>query len=200
MLAHLRSPNFRTDFLRYLDQDPVHNLTEARNLERRCLSDRNIFFWVEDNQPAAVLCVAYTQGLTDDVETILNKDSALHLFPDHAVFYSVFKTDAPSTTPNVGATLIREAAAWIARNHPEIKNYVTMSPIPSLSAHFSAVPAVEDIAALLAAQRDPVSRFHLRNGARVLRVIPAADHSERRLQQSWGAMVNYDYTQTVLGS
>ena len=40
---------------------------------------------------------------------------------------------------------------------------------------------------------DPVSRFHLGNGARVERLNPLADLSANGLKQSWGMMVNYLY-------
>jgi malonyl-CoA decarboxylase len=199
MLAHLRSDNFSDAFLSLVDQDPVHSLTEARSLERRCLSDRNIFFWLENDLPTAILCVAFTLGLTDDVDTILDHHSPVQDTADHAVFYSVFKTDQPSTQMNVGATLIREAAKWIHDNMPGISNFVTMSPIPNLSAHFTEPPSMDAILEFLQAQRDPVARFHIRNGATVLRIIPNADKSERRQQQSYSTMVNYNYTDLVLG-
>lgn len=40
---------------------------------------------------------------------------------------------------------------------------------------------------------DPVSRFHLGNGARIERINPLADNSAQGLQQSYGLMVNYLY-------
>lgn len=40
---------------------------------------------------------------------------------------------------------------------------------------------------------DPVANFHLRNGAKVLRLNWAADKSEKGLDQSFGMMVNYQY-------
>lgn len=40
---------------------------------------------------------------------------------------------------------------------------------------------------------DPVARFHLGNGAMVHQINPAADLSDKGLEQSWGMMVNYLY-------
>jgi malonyl-CoA decarboxylase len=40
---------------------------------------------------------------------------------------------------------------------------------------------------------DPVARFHLGNGARLERINPMADLSEKGLTQSYGVMVNYRY-------
>lgn len=194
MLVHLRSANFKSEYLNYVQQDPVHALTEQRNVERRCRFDRNIFFWVENDVPTAVLCVAYINGLTDNIDDILDANSTVCLDASHAIFYSVFRTDKPTGIQNTGAKLIREAAQWIKANMPQIKNYVTMSPIPNLSAHFPEPPSIEAVMEFLQAQKDPVAKFHIRNGARVLRVIPNADLSERRKAQSYSNMVNYDYT------
>ena len=96
--------------------------------------------------------------------------------------------------------LIREAATWMKENMPQIRNYVTMSPIPNLSAHFAEPPSLESITEFLQAQKDPVAKFHIRNGARILRIIPNADSSEKRKTQSYMNMVNYDYTPNIQGS
>ena len=45
----------------------------------------------------------------------------------------------------------------------------------------------------LSLRKDPVARFHLRNGARLHRVCTKADRSNLRLKQSYGTMVNYVY-------
>jgi malonyl-CoA decarboxylase len=199
MLSHLRASNFNNSFLNYVDQDPVHSLTEQRNLERRCRYDRNIFFWIENDVPVAVLCVAFIKGLSDNIADIIDADSKVCLDADHAIFYSVFRTDKPTMIQNAGAKLIRESAQWIRANMPQIKNFVTMSPIPNLSANFSEPPSMDAIMEFLEAQRDPVAKFHIRNGAKILRTIPNADNSERRRAQSFGHMVNYDYTPNVIG-
>lgn len=197
MLIHLRSANFTKKLLHSVYQDPVHAITDKRNLERRCRFDRNIFFLIENDVPVAVLCVAYTNGLPNNIDEILDLESPVSLFADHAIFYSVFRTDAPSQTQNAGAKLIREAAQWIKSNMPQISNYVTMSPIPNLSAHFPEPPSLDGIMEFLQAQKDPVAKFHIRNGAKILRVIPNADSSEKRKAQSYSTMVNYDYTPNI---
>ena len=86
MLVHLRSEQFKPEYLKYVHQDPVHSLTENRSLERRCRFDRNIFFWIENDVPTAVLCVAYIRGLTDDVGEILDVTSPVCMNADHAIF------------------------------------------------------------------------------------------------------------------
>jgi len=41
---------------------------------------------------------------------------------------------------------------------------------------------------------DPVSRFHLGNGARLENIHLQGDNSENGLRNAWGCMVNYQYT------
>ena len=100
MLVHLRSEQFKSDYLKYVHQDPVHNITESRSLDRRCKSDRNIFFWIEDDVPTAVLCVAYNKGLIDNIDEILDVASPICQKADHAIFYSVFRTNTTSRIQN----------------------------------------------------------------------------------------------------
>ena len=47
---------------------------------------------------------------------------------------------------------------------------------------------------------DPVARFHLRNGARVLRINWLADPSEHGIRQSVGLMVSYEYDERYVAA
>jgi malonyl-CoA decarboxylase len=66
----------------------------------------------------------------------------------------------------------------------------------------SADPELKRTAAhyLLKAKRDDgypvdrVARFHLHNGARLSRVLPRADISDKGISESWGVLVNYVYS------
>ena len=101
----------------------------------------------------------------------------------------------------------------LLRELPEIRNFVTLSPIPGLvkwlreTGNFDADATAEthrQLAAhyLLNAKhhngqpRDPVARFHLNNGALVGAVHANADKSKNGMAQSCGVMVNYRYDLT----
>jgi malonyl-CoA decarboxylase len=196
MLQVLKNSENAVELLEWVQQDPVHAFTETRTLFRRTKSDRDIFYWIENELPVAVLCVAYTIGLPDTIAQILDETSEVVDIAEttHAMFYTVFKTDAPVETNNPGAKLIRSAAKWIRENVPSITDFVTMSPVPALTQHFTEPPSREEVAEFINSHKDPVAKFHLRNGAKLRRVIESADNSERRTTQSFGIMVNYDYT------
>lgn len=61
--------------------------------------------------------------------------------PDTAIFYTIW-----SYMPGAGAELLRETVAGIRQQFPNIKNFVTLSP-----------------------KTEMARKFHLRNGARVMR-------------------------------
>lgn len=194
-LQHLRDPNFKADWLEYIKQDPVHDYNE-RPIDLRTREDRNVFFLIAEGSVAGVLCVAFTQGIPASINNLFDLDQPVLSLQDatHAIFYSVFKTNVTTEIKNVGSELINTAAKWIQNNFPNITNHVTMSPIPSLRTHFADRPdRVDEVMELLKNRKDPVARFHLANGAEVLQVIPDADPSTKRQEQSWGYMVNYRY-------
>lgn len=194
-LHHLRDPDFKSDWLEYVKQDPVHDCNE-RPIDSRIRDDRNIFFLITDGAVAGVLCVAFTQGIPSHINSIfdLSQPTLSLQNATHAVFYSVFRTDVATEIKNVGAELIRSAGNWIQENLPNVTNFVTMSPIPSLRTYFANPPdRVDQVMDMLKDRKDPVARFHLANGAQVLQVLADADNSVKRQEQSWGYMVNYRY-------
>merc|ERR1712000_203312 len=95
---------------------------------------------------------------------------------------------------------------WDASDDPADVRMYTMSPIPSLAAHFSStlpltnpyemVERRAEIEAcakeIIESKKDPVARFHQGNGASLYRLNWMADSSPLRMQQSYGMMCNYD--------
>ncbi|SFE87256.1 malonyl-CoA decarboxylase [Sulfitobacter brevis] len=64
----------------------------------------------------------------------------------------------------------------------------TTADLAELTAHYMLVAR-----SARGGATDPVARFHLGNGARLERIHPNADKSERGQAASWGVMVNYLY-------
>jgi len=198
-LINTRDGKFNESWLESLQHDPVHPTTWDH--PRRHGPDRDTFFLLEDNIPSFVLCVAYHDVLPSTMNEILPwyKPYSISKEPKFAIFYSIFKTPYIRNPKHKGGWLILSAASYIKEQYPTIEHFTTMSPIPSLSKKFANREEATDgkVLAYLATRRDPVSAFHMRNGATLMRVIPSADNSGIRVDQSFGLMANYDYTSLV---
>ena len=84
-----------------------------------------ILVLIEEDKPAAVVCVAYLDQVPTS-ETELGKTGKTV-----AAFYTIW-----SYVPGAGRRLIREARIHIAQSHPEVKSYVTLSPKTEMARKF----------------------------------------------------------------
>ena len=129
---------------------------------------------------------------------------------DTATFYSISNCQSGLAGVSFGNSLIKTVVQHLLRELPQIRTFVTLSPIPGLvkwlkeTGLFDVNADVETITKLAAyyllnakhhngQPRDPVARFHLNNGALVAAVHPRADISKNGMTQSCGVMVNYRY-------
>ena len=202
------------------DWDDLRRRTQP--VDRRCYAyfhprlrdDPLIFVEIALTQgiPQSIHSVLSEDREPDDVEAL-----------DTAVFYSISNCQTGLQGISFGESLIKHVVANLSDELPHLKTFVTLSPIPGLrrwaeaEGHLvepirEAVAEgldVEDgssdslnaLAAYYLAKakrkdglpRDPVARFHLSNGAQIHDVLAEADLSEKGVQQSYGAMVNYRY-------
>jgi malonyl-CoA decarboxylase len=191
----------------------IHSWDDLRGrlqpADRRCFG---FFHPAMPDEPLIFVEVALTQGIPASVQGVLadERDKITAEEADTAVFYSISNCQAGLAGISFGNSLIKQVVADLSRELPNLKTFVTLSPIPGLNRWLSEtngqIDARDDqhqreIAAnyLLTAKRqngapyDPVARFHLGNGALIHAVHAGADLSENGLAQSGGAMVNYLY-------
>jgi len=196
-LDDVTSPELRDELLSNLKFDSVHPSTI--NNPNRLGPNRDIFLQLEGDITTFVLCVAYVNLLPDHMDDIFVSEQNI-IDPNTAIFYTIFKTDHIDYPVHKAGWLILSASAWIKENRRTITNFTTMSPIPTLRKTFVSKTSTNNsklIQEYLITREDPVSRFHLKNGATVMRIVPDADDSDLRQEQSWGCMANYDYTSLV---
>ena len=141
---------------------------------------------------------------------------------DTAVFYSISNCQRGLDGISFGNFLIKDVVTFIEKEIPSIKNFITLSPAPKfmkwiknkdkeLYESLCNKYALEDFEKnqtkldiyikdyLLISDRedgkpnDPVSRFHLGNGASLHRINFLADTSENSLKKGATFMVNYKY-------
>ena len=173
-----------------LGQDPIHP-----HIGKTFRTTGNRWAWgcVIEDTIAVVSCVAFTKGVAYNMNQIAEQSAS----PDTAMFWTVYKTKEASQISElptaVGAKALLEMVKHINDTMPNINTFATLSPIPTLSSKFPADTESSVINEWLSQRKDPVARFHLRNGAKILHVNKNADKSNLRMKQSHGIMVNYQY-------
>ncbi|MEM9795398.1 MAG: malonyl-CoA decarboxylase [Pseudomonadota bacterium] len=196
--------------------EAVHAIDDWDDLRRRLApADRRCFAFFHPampDEPLIFVEVALTQGIPGSVQRVLADDRAPIAAEeaDTAVFYSISNCQSGLAGISFGNSLIKQVVEDLSAELPNLRTFVTLSPIPGLmrwveetgeTADLSDPETLRRLAAryLLHAKRtdgrprDPVARFHLGNGARVEAVHAGADTSPKGLRQSAGAMVNYLY-------
>ncbi|SLN40275.1 malonyl-CoA decarboxylase [Ruegeria meonggei] len=194
--------------------EAVHAIDSWDDLRRRLKpSDRRCFGFFHPamaDEPLIFVEVALTKGIPNSVQRLLadEREEIEAEDADTAVFYSISNCQAGLAGISFGNSLIKQVVSDLSKELPELKTFVTLSPIPGLNrwlggSDLEALKSAENQALaahyLLEAKRpdgmpfDPVARFHLGNGALVHAVHADADVSENGLRQSNGTMVNYLY-------
>ncbi|TYO89102.1 malonyl-CoA decarboxylase [Oceanicella actignis] len=196
--------------------EAVHAIDSWDDLRRRLQpEDRRCYAFFHPampDEPLIFVEVALTRGVPSSIQALLAEDRPP--LPaeeaDAAVFYSISNCQKGLSGISFGNSLIKQVAADLAADLPQLSTFVTLSPIPRLVEWLEREgvawdPADPERMRRLAAWYllnakgrdgmpfDPVARFHLGNGAIVHAVHADADVSPKGRAQSGGAMVNYLY-------
>lgn len=196
--------------------EAVHEIHTWDDLRRRLHpQDRRCFAFFHPampDEPLIFVEVALTKGVPGSIQKVLadTREVTEETEVDTAVFYSISNCQNGLAGISFGNSLIKQVARDLAIDVPNLKTFVTLSPIPGLMRWLddrgltdaaSDADNLKRLAAsyLLDAKKpdgkplDPVARFHLGNGALVHAVHLEADTSENGQRQSGGVMVNYLY-------
>ena len=196
--------------------EAVHEIGNWDDLRRRLQpEDRRCFAFFHPSMPTEPLIfveVALTKGVSNSIQALLadTGETLTETGANTAVFYSISNCQPGLAGVSFGNSLIKQVARDLSRDLPNLKTFVTLSPIPGF-AHWldgqdlksDGIDAtqLEKLAAkyLLTAKDergrplDPVARFHLGNGALIHALHHGADTSMRGQKQSSSVMVNYLY-------
>lgn len=194
--------------------EAVHAIDSWDDLRQRLKpSDRRCYGFFHPamaDEPLIFVEVALTKGTANSIQSLLTTDREVIEADeaDTAVFYSISNCQPGLAGISFGNFLIKQVAANLAKDLENLETFVTLSPIPGLakwvnSSGMGSLGQGKDQALaahyLLNAKHsdgkplDPVTRFHLGNGAMIQAVHADADISPNGLKQSNGAMVNYLY-------
>lgn len=200
-----------------IEFEAVHEIQGWGDLRRRLAPDRRSFGFFHPSlpdEPIIFVEVALTRGMASSIQTLLTTEpEPIDADTDTAIFYSITNCQQGLSGISFGSFLIKRVTAHLQNEIPQLVTFATLSPIPGfakwLVEHGSTNGEVDvtDQSALttacatylLGAKRgqlplDPVARFHLRNGARLERLNPEGDTSEKGHNESHGMLVNYRYS------
>jgi malonyl-CoA decarboxylase len=196
--------------------EAVHTINDWDELRRRLQpGDRHCFAFFHPampDEPLIFVEVALTREIPGSIDALLSEDRE-PIGEDEAttaVFYSISNCQKGLAGISFGNFLIKQVATDLTQSLPNLKTFVTLSPVPGLTRWMRQEaqaweeadgPALAALTAeyLLRAKRgdglplDPVARFHFGNGASLEAIHPGADLSAKGIAQSRGVMVNYRY-------
>lgn len=196
--------------------EAVHEIHTWDDLRSRLQpADRRCFAFFHPSMPTEPLIfveVALTKGVPNSIQKLLSdgREPLAEVSANTAVFYSISNCQAGLAGVSFGNSLIKQVARDLSRDLPNLKTFVTLSPIPGLKKWLTRTQEDPDLPDPVRLERltakylleakdeygrpiDPVARFHLGNGAIVHAIHSGADTSEKGLAGSSGVMVNYLY-------
>ena len=196
--------------------EAVHAIDSWDDLRRRLEpADRRCFAFFHPampDEPLIFVEVALMRGIAHSIQALLAEGREVRPTEeaDTAVFYSISNCQPGLAGISFGNSLIKQVAADLSQELPELRTFVTLSPLPgfvkwldeiAIDASTAGGPLLCAYAAHYLVHEkdrsgmpvDPVARFHLGNGAIVHQVHAEADTSAKGKRQSAGLMVNYLY-------
>jgi len=222
---------------RIIAYEAVHEIQGWNDLRRRvAANDRRLYAFFHPalkNDPLIFVEVALTDATPKTIVQILaeDRDAIEPTEATTAVFYSISNCQSGLRGISFGNFLIKQVVEELKREFPNLKRFVTMSPVPGLrrwvntqdnlnsdlqklvddleQLETSPTEEFKEVSTPLLIQLtslylmhakhksggpyDPVSRFHLGNGALLKQINLWADMSSQGMKNSWGVMVNYEY-------
>ena len=210
-----------------IEYEAVHEINSWDDLRARLAPiDRQCFAFFHPlipNDPLIFVEVALTTGIPKSIQKIINLDRQEIEIEDAntAIFYSISNCHNGLLGISFGNFLIKQVASNLKRELPDLNQFMTLSPLPGVMKWMEEYSPIsferctdkncsEDeltknaIKYLTHSERDdgmpndPVSRFHIGNGASLERINLNADTSEKGMIQSYGVMANYLYDLDVV--
>ena len=210
-----------------IEYEAVHEINSWDELRARLAPvDRQCFAFFHPlipNDPLIFVEVALTTGIPKSIQKIINLDRQEIEIEDAntAIFYSISNCHNGLLGISFGNFLIKQVASNLKRELPDLNQFTTFSPLPGFMKWMEEYSPIsferctdkncsEDeltknaIKYLTHSVRDdgmpndPVSRFHIGNGASLERINLNADTSEKGMTQSYGVMANYLYDLDVV--
>ena len=135
---------------RIIDYEAVHEIGDWDELRRRLEPpDRRCYAFLHPampDEPLVFVEVALTRGIPDSITSVLarEREPLAAEEADTAVFYSISNCQRGLRGVSFGHFLIKQVARDLARDHPGLTTFVTLSPVPELSSWIEQQAAAGD--------------------------------------------------------
>ncbi len=120
------------------EHEMVHPITSMDEIAERLGKDRlcfGLFHVLMPHEPVVFIEVALTKGIPENIKKIVERKSD-DKKPDTATFYSINNTQKGLAGLGIGRILIAKVVEEIKKSLPDIKNFCTLSPIPTLMKRY----------------------------------------------------------------
>jgi len=211
-----------------IEYEAVHEIASWKDLRDRLEPDDRLCFSFfhpsMQHEPLIFVVVALMDRVPENIEEVLSNDRKIVSKGNEttAVFYSISNCQKGLKGISFGNFLIKQVAQAIRTEYPNIKDFVTLSPVPDFmkwlkSEEKNFYEKLKDqswvndpesykeeviekaLDYFFKSSRpdrlpnDSVARFHLGNGAILDRINFMGDKSVKALSTAAGLMVNYRY-------
>lgn len=147
--------------------EAVHEIQGWDDLRRRLdPADRRCFAFFHPSlidEPLIFVEVALMTGTPSGIADVLQekrKAAAGEPVPTTAVFYSISNCQEGLKGISFGNFLIKQVAEELAREHPSLKTFVTLSPVPSFARWLDRVRADASAGIVTAADRNALAALN----------------------------------------
>jgi malonyl-CoA decarboxylase len=152
--------------------EAVHEIDGWEDLRRRLAADRRCFGFFHPalpDEPLIFVQVALVKGMSDRVQPLLVRNAEIGdpKQADTAVFYSISNCQTGLKSISFGNFLIKQVAAELQAEFPNLKTFVTLSPVPGFRAWLDETAKSEPEVAEIKARLDAVSLADWQNEAAI---------------------------------
>jgi len=121
-----------------IEYEAVHAIRDWGDLKNRLDSDRYCYAFFHpqmESEPLIFIEVALTNGVVGNIDRLLDEDAPTvdPVSADSAMFYSISNTQGGLTGISFGNFLIKSVVKELQKNHPNLTNFATLSPIPGFN-------------------------------------------------------------------
>jgi malonyl-CoA decarboxylase len=211
-----------------IEYEAVHEIASWKDLRDRLEPDDRLCFSFfhpsMQDEPLIFVVVALMDKVPENIEEVLSNDRKVISKGNAttAVFYSISNCQKGLKGISFGNFLIKQVAQAIRTEYPNIKDFVTLSPVPDFmkwlklekkhlykrlkdpswvkdTENYKEEVIENSLDYFFISSRpdrlpnDSVARFHLGNGAILDRINFMGDESVKALSSAAGLMVNYRY-------